>query len=1471
MKERTLNTYLYNVLSITFVVVCATTSFALQAQYKSNAPFTALLRHADSSITAQPYTLFEYDEAFESYFKDKNIRKKGSGYKQYPRWRNYWSYFTKDGVIQSPKELYQAYQNKISSNRPVNSFADWSPLGPSSAEVINEKLPGIGRLNQIAVDPSDPNTWFAGAPAGGLWKSTDAGNSWINLFDHYPQIGVSGIAIDPEDTQIIYIATGDDDALESYSIGVMKSIDGGLTFNETGLNVNNVDRGTALNEIIIDPDNHNIIWVAGTQGLYRSTNAGQSFSRVINDEITDFRLKPANGQVIYALSNNTFYHSTNGGTTFSQNITNPNNILPRSYMRAVMAVSPANPEVLYILYAKSSDGSLEGLYQSVDSGLTFSKRTVTVREQKTGADGNPYTEIKSNFNIMESSQAWFDLAIAVDPENANTVYTGCLNLWKSIDGGNNFSKLNNWYNSNTAYTHADIHTLKFFNGALYATTDGGLYRSTDGGESFTDYSNNGIATGQFYRLSIGKNDASVMVGGTQDNAGFIRRDNNWYLYTGGDGMDYEIDPLNSNLSYGFTQNGNYLFISDSRGDNLALLEGPSNESGNWITPLTITQNGEVLAGYKSLYVLGSSGFTKRSETLADSNIDDLEAAPSDANIVWAAEGSILYLSEDAGRTFTNITSLLGPISDMSINSNNPKEVFVTISNRVDVALVNQPENPAVWRVNATNPSALVKQEITRDLPTDQVYLSIAHQSKDLKNSLYVGTNLGVYRSDDSMDGWELYGENLPNTAVSDIELSVEDAMIFVSTYGRGVFSSPILVEKAATDIAISGLTTPSSKIFLPGEANLSAVLTNKGSESLNEATVTLSFNTVDQSPQNFELSLASEQSITADLGVVPEPYTGIIIAKAIATTANDSWNENNVSSHKFIVNTEAHFESNYAVLDQETTLSSLLPYDPLYGTGSWEKAEVTQKFTTTDYSLAWITNASSNYPDMERSYLLSPYYDLSLLEKPALRFDMAFNLETNWDLVYIQYSTNHGLTWQVLGSKNSTPKWYNSDRTVNTAGNDCYNCVGAQWTGEDDVFAQMTTYQYDFSDNSAIDGIDLTQEKQLLFRFVFESDQSVNGKGIAIDNFQLIDLNYQPAGITLSGDQIIVSETGTSDTFTVVLDSHPTSDVVLSLTASDMSEATVSPSTLTFTNSSWSTEQVVKVTGVDDSIMDGTIASTVTVSVIKTISDDSYDSLADQTVAVNTLDDEQPLEIPSTAFTVLVTDGTCPQTETGIIEATLQDAAPAGSYTATLQTLGSVVGLSQALTPNAQFSELAAGIYTLCITTDQSSSFKRCYTIEVKEPQGLEVQSFVNSQTKQLTLNLSGSDTYTILFNGKTITTTLQQVILDLDRIENSIQVKGLSECQGIFEETLVLSNEIFIYPNPVNDGTINLYLGNTEAAKVTVRLHHRSGNLIFEKTQPLFDKKTQLSVKGLNPGLYFLSIVDTTTKVSTTHKLIIR
>ena len=1353
-------------------------------QYKSNAPFTALIRHADSSNAAdlnkRLISIPEYDKAFDAYFKNKNPRKKGSGYKQYLRWRNYWSYFTENGIIKSPQTLYKAYQNKIESERPESAIANWSALGPFSAAVKNDQVPGIGRLNQVAVDPTNSNVWYVGAPAGGLWKSTDAGLSWVPIFDQYPQIGVSGIAIDPVDSSIIYIATGDDDALESYSIGVMKSTDGGQTFTETGLNVENINRGTALNEIFIDPEDRNTIWVAGTQGLYKSINAAQTFTKVIDDEVTDFRLKPGDSKTIYALSTTTFYRSTNGGTTFSRNTTNPASILPRSYMRGVMDVSPANREVLYLLYAKSSDGSLEGLYRSTDSGVNFTKMSVTVREQKTGSDGNPFTQITPNYNIMESNQAWFDLAIAVDPENANILYAGCLNIWKSSDGGNSFNKLNNWYDSNEAYTHADIHTMKFFDGALFAATDGGLYRSTDWGASFIDYSNNGIATGQFYRLDIGRNDASVMVGGTQDNSGFIRTENNWFLYTGGDGMDYEIDPLNNDLSYGFAQGGSFLFISTSKGDNLALIEGPYSENGNWITPLTITLNGEVLAGYRSVYVLGSSGFTERSEPLAQGNIDDLEASPSDPNIVWAAVRATLYLSEDAGRTFSEITTLLAPVSDISINSNNPKEVFVTTSSRVDIAYVDQPQNPSVWRINATDKTAIDKQDLTADLPTDQVYFSIIHQPRDPNNSLFVGTNLGVYRTDDSQTGWELYGSNLPNTAVSDLEISVEDAIIAASTYGRGVFTSPIAVEKADFDIGISQLSVLNPKIFKPAEAQFEAQLKNEGSQPIENVSVALTYNGLAHETLNQTVNLAPNASATISLGGLPETYLGIVSAAAEVSTLDDAWSDNNLSSTKLVVQPEAVFNETYPSIDFESSDSGLLAYDNLFGTGSWQVAALNQKFLGQTDSQVAMTGVAQNYPDMERSYLLSDFYNLSLLEQPALSLDMAFELETNWDLVYVQYSTDQGLTWQVLGSVNSTPKWYNSSRSAQSNQNDCYNCVGAQWTGEEPAYAQMTTYQYDFIANASIDTIDLSDQTDILFRVVFHSDESVNAKGVAIDNFKVFDLAYVEPPVEGNPEE-------------------PTEP--------------------------------------------------------------------------NEPETEQPITIPANAFDLVAIDANCPDSTNGQIEMALLSAAPAGNYTVTLYDADqTIAGGPQNLSLNGlRFENLIAGSYTVCVTTDLSASFSRCYNVAIGQPQPLSVQSFVNSQRNELTLNLSGSDTFTIEFNGQRLTTRERTVVLNLDRIENRIWVSTEEGCQGVFEKTYILSDQNFIYPNPVSDGVIQLYLGQSRSTKVRLSLHDTNGVLEFEKEQALVDQKTQLNVKGLTPGLYFLSITDEAVAETTTHKVIIR
>ena len=239
----------------------------------------------------------------------------------------------------------------------------------------------------------------------------------------------------------------------------------------------------------------------------------------------------------------------------------------------------------------------------------------------------------------------------------------------------------------------------------------------------------------------------------------------------------------------------------------------------------------------------------------------------------------------------------------------------------------------------------------------------------------------------------------------------------------------------------------------------------------------------------------------------------------------------------------------------------------------------------------------------------------------------------------------------------------------------------------------------------------------------------------------------------------------------------------------------------------------------------------------------------------------------------MAVNGNCPDSATGQIELALSSSAPEGTYTATLYDAANTpLGTPKVLAQSGiSFENLEAATYTLCITTDLSASFNRCYTVIINEPQPLNVQSFLNSQRNELTLNFVGSDQYIIEYNGQTLRTNENKIVLNLDRIENRIRVRTETGCQGVFEKTYIISDQNFIYPNPVSDGVIHLYLGTNLSKKVRLSLHDANGVLLFEKEQALVDQKTSLSVKTLPSGLYFLSIADNTLSQSTTHKVIIR
>lgn len=1016
---------------------------------------------AKSSNT--PLKFEDIVKEFNDYWKDKDPTQKGSGYKPFKRWENYWKdCLNDDGSLMTPAQVNTAIAQKKFLNNKNTNLSNWEPMGPTDFIDRSYSSANIGRVNAIAVDPNNDQIYYAGTPAGGLWKSIDAGVNWNSLTDELPQIGVSAIAIDPTDSNIIYIGTGDDDAFDTYSIGLLKSIDGGLTWNPTGLSFSNTS--TVINEVYIDRSGgDNKVFVSSNYGFFKSTDGGFVFKKTLDAELNDVKLKPGDSNVIYAASNSSVYKSINNGESFFR-IT-PSKGLPVSSSRLVLGVSEANPEYVYVLSSYGRNNIYQGLFKSTDSGESF---TLTANKK----------------DIFENTQAWYDLALTVSDMNAEEVYTGVLNIWKSTDGGDSFKKINEWYNRSPSYTHADIHFLRFFNGQLFCGSDGGFFKSTDGGVTFTDLTK-GMQIGQFYKIAVSKQNSNKMAGGLQDNGSFgLTEYKEWNVYGGGDGMDAAVDPIDENIYYGFMQGGANLWISINAGTSQTFSVGkPKKAKGNWVTPLAINKEREVYAAYDAIYKLDGDAFERVSTDFLKS-IDNLEIDPNNSDIMYVSLGNFLYKSVDKGVSFSVLKTFDRNITSIAVHYSDSSTIYVLTSG-------------TYGKVYKSNDGGNDFIDITGNLPKIPKIV-IKHQGRHIDNPLFVGTTVGVYRIDDTLTEWETFDNNMPNTSITDLEINLEEGNITAATYGRGVWQSLIPVKTVQNDISLLAIEVPDT------EVNCDNILTsikvkNNGTESITSINIEYKVNG-NVNNTTWDGNLASSESVFIDLPIMNLDF-GINKVDVITTIANDTFADNNYSSKTIIKNKTGIGN----VLNEfETSSDELVVFNPGFYSVLWERGEPTGELLNSAFSgkSVYATNLSGNYPDNTLGYLVSECYNLSVMIDPVLKFRMAFDLEENWDFMNIEYSTDNGINWQILGDA-TDPNWYNSDRSP-IFYDDCYNCPGAQWTGTDTTLKE---YTYNLAT--------LSNENNFIFRFNFVSDGGTVKEGVVID-----DLIIEEGGILSGGDTI---------------------------------------------------------------------------------------------------------------------------------------------------------------------------------------------------------------------------------------------------------------------------------------------------------------------------------------------------------------
>lgn len=709
-----------------------------------------------------------------------------SEYKRWNRWAYYWEsrlgsngeFVNIAGKMQQATGLQQSRTNIIAS-----VAGTWSLMGPSNTNA------GIGRADRLAFHPTDPDIIYAGTTAGGLWRTTNGGTAWSNLTADIPSAGISGIVVNRQNPNIIYILTGDGDSdfgglVESYgyvrySMGVLKSYDGGVNWRKTA-EFPGVDSFLTGFALVADPNDPDILLAATSQGMFRTSNGGQTWDMRSTNLTYDVAFRPGSSDTCYRTEVNNgfsrFLRSTNGGVDWIA--ASSVSALIDSASRCKIGVAPSSLSVVYLMAGGPAwvngvrqSGTFTGMYRSANNGTSFSLMTNT-------------PNITSSPDTGARDLAPYNWSLAIAPTNSARLATGAVNVYTSTNSGTTLTAAG-------AGLHSDVHDLKYnpLDNKLWAACDGGVYYSTDNGASWTS-SYNTLSVTQYYHMDVSPFDYLDILGGTQDNGVKRKAGPSSYFddISGNDGFQVYYHTDSTRVYYSvqnqtihrsrdsgvtwpnITPTANPAFFPN-------LVRHPTNGQTLIAATDTIwrtTNGGSSWATYPGIYgkMALCYGISNTSRVYAagrySSDTPAIIRRSNDAGVTWP---NSLIMNSGANYPVTNQR-----ITCINVNPSNSLNVWVSFGGFSDnIKVYYSPDGGLNW------------QNMTGSLPNVPVNcLAI-----DGSNNAYAGTDNGVYYRGAGMNDWVPFYNNLPYVPVTDLIISEAEGRIRAATFGRGLWTSDV--------------------------------------------------------------------------------------------------------------------------------------------------------------------------------------------------------------------------------------------------------------------------------------------------------------------------------------------------------------------------------------------------------------------------------------------------------------------------------------------------------------------------------------------------------------------------------------------------------------------------------------------------------------------------------------------------------